>query len=222
MVPVRGGRVAPPVKAAISVNPAVDASAPVWAAAAVGDTAAARAPARSAVDASAPIRAATTAPLRLRGCPLCHLLPRCLPRQLELIVSIVVGRNRAVDATDVQSLELCRRHRMHCICRRRCFYFCPCCCQFRHRQPCHRRCSLCHRSLTFLCRGNLGLLPVLRAQGDRELRLSFGHGALVEGLLCGKRLSQTSCCLFVQERRMSRDSRCFCCRLRTEEGVRRR
>jgi hypothetical protein len=38
MVPVRGGRVAPPVKAAISVNPIADASAPVWAAAAIGDT----------------------------------------------------------------------------------------------------------------------------------------------------------------------------------------
>jgi hypothetical protein len=33
MVPVRGGRVAPPVKAAISVNPAAGASVPVWAAA---------------------------------------------------------------------------------------------------------------------------------------------------------------------------------------------
>jgi hypothetical protein len=27
------------------------------------------------------------------------LLPRCLPRQLELVVSVVVGRNRAADAT---------------------------------------------------------------------------------------------------------------------------
>jgi hypothetical protein len=42
MVPVRGGRVAPPMKAAISVNPVVDASVPVWAVAAVGGTAAAR------------------------------------------------------------------------------------------------------------------------------------------------------------------------------------
>jgi hypothetical protein len=192
-----------PVKAAISVNLATGASAPVWAAAAVGDTAAARAPARSTAGASAPVRAAATAPLGVRGCPLRRLLPRCLPRQLELVVSVVVGRNRAVSATSAQSLERCRR-RTRCIRRRRCFYFCPCCCQFRHRQPCrpcHRRCSLCRRSLAFLCRGNLGLLPVLRAQGDRALRLSFGHGALVGGLLCGKRLPQTSCCLSVQERR---------------------
>jgi hypothetical protein len=47
MVPVRGGRATPPVKAAISVNPAAGASAPVWAVAAVRDTAAARAAARS-------------------------------------------------------------------------------------------------------------------------------------------------------------------------------
>jgi hypothetical protein len=44
MVPVRGGRAAPPVKAMISVNPATSAFARVWAAAAVGGTAAARAP----------------------------------------------------------------------------------------------------------------------------------------------------------------------------------
>jgi hypothetical protein len=36
MVPVRGGRAAPPVKAAISVNPAVGAFAPIWAAAPEG------------------------------------------------------------------------------------------------------------------------------------------------------------------------------------------
>jgi hypothetical protein len=96
MVPVQGGRVAPPVKAAISVNPAVGASALVWAATAIGGTAAARAPARSPAGASAPIRAATTAPLRVRGCPLCHLLPHWLPRQLELVVSVIIGRNRAV------------------------------------------------------------------------------------------------------------------------------
>jgi hypothetical protein len=35
MVPVRGGRAAPPVKTAINVNPAAGGSAPVWAAAAV-------------------------------------------------------------------------------------------------------------------------------------------------------------------------------------------
>jgi hypothetical protein len=181
MVPVQGWRAAPPVKVVISVNPAAGASTPVWAAAAVGDTAAARAPARSAAGASAPVRAAATAPLGVRGCPLRYLLSRCLPRQLELIVSVVIGRNRAVGATGAQSLELCRRC-TRCIHRCCCFYFCPCCCQFCHRQPCRpcrRRCSLCHRSLAFLCRGNLGLLPVLRARGNRVLRLFFGHGVLV-------------------------------------------
>jgi hypothetical protein len=202
MVPIRGGRAAPPMKAVISVNTVVGASAPVWAATAVGDTAATCAPARSTAGASAPVRVAATAPLGVRGCPLRRLLPRCLPHQFELVVSVVVGRNRAVGATGAQSLEL-SRHRTRCI--QHCyFYFCPCCCQFRHRQtcrPCRRRCSLCHCSLTFLCRGNLGLLPVLRAQGDRALRLSFGHGALVGGLLRRKRLPQTSCCLSVQEMR---------------------
>jgi hypothetical protein len=64
MVPIRGGRAAPPLKAVISANPATGASAP----------------ARSAVDASALIRAAATVPLGVRGCPLHCLLPRCLPR----------------------------------------------------------------------------------------------------------------------------------------------
>jgi hypothetical protein len=92
-----------------------------------------------------------------------------------------------------QSLELCCC-RMHCI-RRRCyfyFYFYPCCCQFRHRQPCCRRCSLCRRSLAFLCHGNLDFLPMLHARGDRALRLSFGHAALVESCCMGKMLPQTS------------------------------
>jgi hypothetical protein len=203
MVPVRGGRAMPLVKAAISINPVIGASAHVWAAAAVEDMAVVRAPARSTTDASAPVRAAATVPLGVRGCPLRHLLPRCLPRQLELVVSIVVDRNRAVGATGAQSLELCHR-RTRCIRRRCCFYFCPCCCQFCHRQsccPCRRHCSLCRRSLAFLYCGNLGLLLVLCAQGDRALRLSFGQGMLVGGLLRGKRLSQTSCCLSVQERR---------------------
>jgi hypothetical protein len=53
----------------------------------------------------------------------------------------------------------------------------------------------------FLCRGNLGLLSVLRARGDRALRLSFRHDALVRGYYVGKRLPQTNCCLSVQERR---------------------
>jgi hypothetical protein len=81
MVPVRGERVAPPIKTVISVNPV------------------ARATARSATGASAPVRAATTAhPLGVRGYLLCRLLPRCLPRQLKLIVSVVIGRNRAAGA----------------------------------------------------------------------------------------------------------------------------
>jgi hypothetical protein len=165
MVPVRGGRAAPPVKTAVSVNPAAGASTPIWAAAAIGDTAAARAPAQSTASASAPVRATATAPLGVRGCPLRCLLPRCLPCQLELVVSVVIGRNRAAGATGAQSLELCRR-RTRCIRRCRCFYFCPCSCQFHHRQPCSPcrcRCSLCRRSLAFLYRGNLGLLPVLHA-----------------------------------------------------------
>jgi hypothetical protein len=63
MVPVWGGRVAPPVKAVISVNPATGASTPVWAVAAVGGTAVVRAPARRAV------WAAATTPL---GCTAAH------------------------------------------------------------------------------------------------------------------------------------------------------
>jgi hypothetical protein len=125
MIPVRGGRATPLVKAVIFVNAAIGGSAPVWAAVAVGSTSIARAPARSAAGASAPMRAATTAPLGVCGCPLRRLLLRCLPRQLEFVVSVVVGRNRAVGATIVQSLELCRR-RTCCIRRR--FYFCPYCC----------------------------------------------------------------------------------------------
>jgi hypothetical protein len=52
----------PVTKAAISVNPAVGVSAPVWDATAVGGTAATRAPARSATGASVPVRAAATVP----------------------------------------------------------------------------------------------------------------------------------------------------------------
>jgi hypothetical protein len=79
MVPVQGGRAAPPVKAAISVNPAAGMSAPVWAVAAIGDTAAARASAWSAAGASALVRTAAMATLGVRGCPLRRLLPRWLP-----------------------------------------------------------------------------------------------------------------------------------------------
>jgi hypothetical protein len=68
MVSIWGERAVPPVKAAIYVDPATDASAPIWAAATVGGMA--RPP---------------------RGCPLHHLLSRCLPRQLELIISVAVG-----------------------------------------------------------------------------------------------------------------------------------
>jgi hypothetical protein len=196
MVPVRGGRAAPPVKAAISVNLAAGTSAPVWAAAAVGDTTTVCAPARSAAGASALVRAVATAPLGVHSCPLRRLLLHCLPCQLELVVSVIIGRNRAAGATGEQSLELCR-YRMRCIRRRCCFYFCPCCCQFRHRQPCHPcrcRCSLYRRSLAFLCHGNLGLLPMLHARGDRMPRLSFGHGALVGGYYVGKGLPQMSYC----------------------------
>jgi hypothetical protein len=179
MVPIRGGRAAPPVKATISINPAASASALVWA------TVAVRAPGQSAADVSTPVWAAATTPLRVHGCLLRH--------QLELVVSIVINRNRVAGATGAQSLELCRR-RTRCIHHRCCFYLCPCCCQFHHRQPCHHRSSFCHRSLTFLYRGNLGLLSVLRVQGDRALRLSFGHGALVGGCYVGKRLPQMSYC----------------------------
>jgi hypothetical protein len=76
MVPVWGGRVVTPVKAAISVNPAAGASTPVWATAAVRGT---------------PVWAAATVTLGVRGCPLHRLLSRCLPRQLELVVGAVVG-----------------------------------------------------------------------------------------------------------------------------------
>jgi hypothetical protein len=96
MVPIRGGRVTPLVKVAIFVNPAVGASAPVWAAA----------PIWSIADASTPVWATTTAPLGVRGWPLHRLFSRCPPRHLELVVSIVIGRNRAVSATGAKSLEL--------------------------------------------------------------------------------------------------------------------
>jgi hypothetical protein len=91
MVPIRGGRAAPLVEAAISVDPA---------AATTGST----------VGASAPIWAAVARPHGGRGCPLSRLLLRCcLPCQLELVVGVAVARNRAVGVTAAQSLELCRR-----------------------------------------------------------------------------------------------------------------
>jgi hypothetical protein len=72
MVPVRGGRATPPVKAVIFINPSTGASTPVWAAA--------------------------TVPLGVHGCPLYHLLSHYLPHQLGL-VSVVVCRNRAAGAS---------------------------------------------------------------------------------------------------------------------------
>jgi hypothetical protein len=98
MIPIRGGRAAPPVEAAIFVDSVtaagstVGVSTPVWAAAAC-------ALARSAVSASAPIWvAATRAPMGMRSCPLCRLLSRCFPRQPELFVGVVVDRSRAAAA----------------------------------------------------------------------------------------------------------------------------
>jgi hypothetical protein len=44
-------------------------------------------------------------------------------------------------------------------------------------------------------------MPVLRARGDRALRLSFEYCALVEGCYVEKRLPQMSYCSSVQERR---------------------
>jgi hypothetical protein len=84
MVPVRGGRAALPVKAAISVDPATGTTVPVW-------SAAVHTPTRNATGASVPVWAAATTPLGVRGCPLRRLLSRCLPRQLELVVGAAVG-----------------------------------------------------------------------------------------------------------------------------------
>jgi hypothetical protein len=82
MVHVRGGRAAPAVKVMISVNPAI-----------------ATPPTQSIVGVSVSICAAAMMPLGVRGCPLCCLLSCYLPHQLELIVSVIVGRNRAVGTT---------------------------------------------------------------------------------------------------------------------------
>jgi hypothetical protein len=81
MVPVRGGRVTPPVKAAISIDPAVGAFTPVWAAP----------PTWSIGGASTPIWATAIAPLGVRGCPLRCVLSHCLSRQLELVVDAIVS-----------------------------------------------------------------------------------------------------------------------------------
>jgi hypothetical protein len=69
MVPIRGGRVAPPVKTMISVDPDAGVSVPVWAAATIWRTVAARGPTRSAAGAFTPVWAAATAPL---GCAAAH------------------------------------------------------------------------------------------------------------------------------------------------------
>jgi hypothetical protein len=169
MVSIRGGRVASPVEAAISIDSVAAAgssagvSTPVWAAAA-------GALARSAVSTSMPIWvAAMHAPMGMRSCPLCRLLSRCFPRQPKLFVGVVVDRSRAASSTVVQNLELCRR-RTCSIHRLRCFYFRSRCCQFCRRQPCcPRRCRCSRRccSLVFLCHGDLGLLLAPRTRSDR-------------------------------------------------------
>jgi hypothetical protein len=162
MVPVLGGRAAPPVKATISVDPAAGASVPVWAVVIIRGTTTMRAPAQSTIGASAPIWAAATAPLVVCGYPLRRLVSRCLRHQLELVIGAIIGGDRAADATAAQSRELyC--HCTHYIHHHCCLYFYPCSYQFYHCCPCHRRCSLYRRSLMFLCHGNLSLLSVLRA-----------------------------------------------------------
>jgi hypothetical protein len=144
MVPIQGGRAAPPVEAAISVDSVAavgstaGVSTPVWAVAVC-------ALALSAVGASTPIwAAATCAPMGMRGCPLCRLLSRCFPRQPELFVGVVDDRSRVASSTAAQNLELCCR-RTCSIRRLRCFYFRSRCCQFRRRQPCCPRCCRCSR-----------------------------------------------------------------------------
>jgi hypothetical protein len=144
MVPIRGGRAAPPVEAVISIDSVAatgstaGVSTPVWAAAAC-------ALAQTAVGVSTPIWAiATRTPMGMRGCPLCRLLSRCFPRQPEHFVGVVVDKSRAAGSTAAQSLELCYR-RTCSISRLRCFYFRSRCCQFRRRQPCcPRRCRCSH------------------------------------------------------------------------------
>jgi hypothetical protein len=89
MALVRGGRAAPPVRSAISVDPA----------AAARNVAAARVLARSAAGSSTPVWAAATVPVGVRGCPLHRPLSHCFPGLLEFHVDAVVGRGRAADAT---------------------------------------------------------------------------------------------------------------------------
>jgi hypothetical protein len=89
MVPVRGGRAAPPVRSVISVDPAAAARSAVVVCV----------PARSAASSSTPVWAATTAPVGVRGYPLHRPLSRCFPRLLELHVGAIVGKGRAADAT---------------------------------------------------------------------------------------------------------------------------
>jgi hypothetical protein len=210
MVPVRGGRATPSVKAAISVNPVVGVSAPV--------TAVACALARSTAGASVPVWAAATV---LLGCVaaqcascshvvfLASLSLLSLSSSAETELSALLARRVSSSATT----------RMRCIRRRRCFYFYPCCCQFHHLQSCRtcrRCCSLCHRSLAFLCHGNFGLLSVLRARGDRALRLSFGHDALVRAATWERGCLRRAAARLCRRGGMSRDSQRSCCRLSTE------
>jgi hypothetical protein len=71
MVPVRGGRVTPPLKAAVSVNPAASAFTPVWAAAAVRDTAAAPPPPPPGAPPTRPLPSGLP-PRRPWGCAAAH------------------------------------------------------------------------------------------------------------------------------------------------------
>jgi hypothetical protein len=187
MVPVRGGRAAPPVKTVTSVDPAVDTSTPVWATAAIG----ARPPCAPPPGVPpARLRPSGLPPPRPWGCTTAHCAACSHATSLASLSSSSVPPSAE---TELLMLLPHRGRRTRCIHRRRYFYFCPCCCQFHPCRRCRRRYSLCRRSLAFLCRGNLGLLPVLCARGDRALRLSFGHAALVGGCCVGNRIHQTSC-----------------------------
>ena len=140
------------------------------------------------------MRASSRSAAAVRGCPLRRPRSSCLPpQQLEVRVGAVVSRNGAADAA-AQGLDLCCR-RTRCIRHRRCFRLRSGCCQLHRcqpRHPCRRRSGLCRRSLAFLCRGKFGLLPTLRARGDRALRLPCGHDALPGDCCVGRGLLQTS------------------------------
>jgi hypothetical protein len=159
---IRGGRVALPVEAAISINPVattgstVGAFAPVWDVVTCVLT-------QSAVVTSAPIWAAGAARLHRVRLP---IVPLALP-----LPPLPTRAHRWCCRRRKQScrLELYRR-RMCSIRRIRCFYFRSHCCQFRRRQLCcPRRCryNRCCCSLVFLCRDDLGHLLVPHTLSDR-------------------------------------------------------